>query len=217
MTIIRLVFSITILLTLFCSFEVRASSKKKSNFGFRPPNNGAPAHTVGGAVRGNICAADKEKDSYIKTYTSDSSLTAKSHPKIVVFVPELDSNKQGFLIIKDREENYYEKQPLTIPSDGGKIVLALDSDRPSLESGITYEYFLRIQCKDRPQPMDPVIKGSIERVAGNIILPAEVSLKQQFEMLVEAELWYDALYIAHKLSEQGDSSYWEALTNFESN
>ena len=217
MKALKLLSGLIIISSLFTSMEVQASNDKKSGFAFRPPNKGAPANSVGGAVRGNVCAVDREKDAELKTYTSNSSLTAKSHPQIIVYVPELDANKQAFLIVKDQEENYYQEQSLTIPADGGKIVLALDSDRPSLESGTTYEYFLRIQCNAQARPSDPIIKGSIERVADRITIPADISLEQQLEMLAQKQLWYDALYVAHQLAEQGDSSYWKALIDSVSN
>lgn len=181
---------------------------------FRPPNSNGLRYTIGGAVRNqDLCAADAQSASQITALVSaeESALTSKSHPQMFAVVPQLSSDKKASLIVKNDSESYYEVSSMVIPAEGGNVALSLPSSSPGLQVGEEYRWYLQIQCGETAQVEDPIVEGTISRVAlDSVLANSEVDL---LAFYTERGLWYDSLAQAKKLSNSGDSRYWDALVD----
>jgi hypothetical protein len=177
---------------------------------FRPPNRSQPKYTVGGAVRGNTCAIDKEKKSEITALVPaiEQSLTLQERPSFFAYVSPMSSAKSATLIVKDEAEDYYYSQKLTIPATGGAIKMTLSEDAPPLKVGQNYTWFLRIQCSAYLTPEDPQISASITRVEGDI---SDLDREELISFYANSQIWYDSLNSAFELSQSGKDTYWNQL------
>ena len=192
--------------------ETTESTNNYSNFSssFKPPNRGQPKYTVGGATRGNTCAIDREDKNEITALVpaKNQSLTLQSHPSLFAYVSPRYGNKSAILVVKDRTEDYYHSQQLTIPASGGIVRITLAEDAPQLEVNRDYTWFLRIQCSGDLEPEDPQISASIMRVEGNTLNLGQSDLVSFY---ANSQIWYDSLNSAFELEQSGEEVYWFEL------
>lgn len=179
---------------------------------FKPPNQGQPKHTIGGATRGNTCGIEQEGKNEITALVTakDRSLTLQSHPSLFAYVSPKYGNKTAILVVKDRTEDYYYSQQLTVPASGGIIKMTLAEDAPQLEVNKDYTWFLRIQCNADLQPEDPQISASIMRVEGDI---PDLGKSDLVSFYANSQIWYDSLNSAFELYQSGENVYWFELLN----
>lgn len=196
----------------FLSLPAQAGPKmRRMAFSFKAPTSGVPSYTIGGAVRGELCAIDRNTEKDLMVYVDSNAATTKSHPTIVADLPEFDAAKTAYLVVKDAEEDYYQEQAFTVPQAGGRVAVTLDETKPGLAIGEDYQFYLRLQCGSMATIEDPVISGKISRVADTVELPHSASLKDRIMAYAKAGYWYDTLALALDLQDLGDSSYFEAL------
>ena len=178
---------------------------------FKPPNRGQPKHTIGGATRGNTCAIEQGKNEITALVTTkERSLTLQSHPSLFAYVSPKYGNKTAILVVKDRTEDYYYSQQLTVPASGGIIKMTLAEDAPQLEVNEDYTWFLRIQCNADLQPEDPQISASIMRVEGDL---PDLGQSDLVSFYANSQIWYDSLNSAFELYQSGEDVYWFELLN----
>jgi hypothetical protein len=188
-----------------------SKTNKSFSISFRPPKNSQPRYTVGGAVRGNSCAIDRDSSEMTAIVPEkDESLTLQSHPNFFAYVSPLNGEKLAILTVKDETENYYYSQKLMIPAAGGVIKMTLAEDAPPLKVGQSYSWFLRLQCNAHLEPEDPQISASITRVEGNI---PSVNGDDLVLFYIDSQIWYDSLNTAFALSQSGKDIYWSELLN----
>ena len=195
-----------------------ATPRRRFVFNFQPPTLGTPSHTIGGAIRGDFCAADRTRKESMTLYVADEGKTQQSHPTFIGSIPQLNSDKSATLIVKDETEDYYIEQPLTVPAGGGRIAVTLDEAHPALEVGTEYQFFLRLQCGEIAKVEDPVVSGAITRVAGTAAGQSADLMSQDSSSLLDLltvynsqDLWFDTLALAARLDDLGDGSYFDAM------
>ena len=190
------------------------SGRKFFTSNFRSPNSSRLRFTIGGAVRSeDLCAIDSENSASITALvsTEDMALTTQSHPQLFVELPALSGDKIGDLIIKNESESYYQEVSVNIPAAGGNLAFNLPASAPGLEVGEDYSWFLKVQCGETAQVEDPLVMGTVSRVALDV--PEFESVEAKVKYLADAGIWYDTLASANLLSAQGDSRYWDVLVS----
>lgn len=180
---------------------------------FKPTSSTLPKFSVGGAVRGDVCAADKLDKGEIKAFVDANSLIASDLPEVFAFVPELNGDKNATFIVKDATEDYYEEALIQIPQAGGVIKLTLDENAPKLSPNTSYNFYLRLQCGNTPSVEDPIVGGTLNRVDFNIAELAKLSPEIRLQALVKKGLWYDSLSVADDLAQAGNDLYWNQLVD----
>ena len=208
-----LIVNLIALTAIFSTNSAFANTKRGLAFNFKAPVSGVPSYTIGGAVRGDYCAVDRNNSQNMLAYVADKAMTTQSHPSVVVQLPELNSDKTAYLVIKDATEDYYQEQILTVPAKGGRVEIALDKSKPGLEVGSNYKFFLRLQCDRVARIEDPIIWGSISRVEDKLKFSPKATLEERFMAYARKGLWYDALALAVRLDELGDSKFFESLVS----
>ena len=158
------------------------AAPKRFRVSFTPAGKGHPQHTAGGAVRSNQCNIDKVNDKPLTAIVpaNEQSLTSKSHPTFLAYIPPIGVS-QGVFTIKNKPENFYYEQMISIPSEGGIVAIPLSTETSGLAVG-KYSWYLKIQCGESPSMNDPFIGANITRVNNENFAPfwyeiAEESLK----------------------------------------
>ncbi|MCC0178296.1 DUF928 domain-containing protein [Waterburya agarophytonicola K14] len=187
--------------------EQKTKTTNNSFTSFKPPNKSQPQYTVGGATRGDTCAVDRKDRNEITALVpeKEQSLTLQSHPSFFAYVSPMNGDKLATFIVKDRTEDYYYSQQLSLPASGGIVKMTLAEDAPPLEIGQDYTWFLRIQCNADLKPEDPLISASITRVKEII---SEMSHN---DFRSNSHIWYDSLNDAFELYQSGEDIYWSQL------
>lgn len=155
--------SLTVTFLFLSSLSVDASSKR-FKVSFTPAGKGHPQYTAGGAVRGTQCDIDKinRKPLTAIVPAREESLTSKTHPTFLAYIPPVGAS-QGIFSIKDQPENFYYEEKITVPSEGGIIAISLPQKITGLEEG-QYNWYIKIQCGESPSLNDPFIGASITKV-----------------------------------------------------
>jgi len=209
------------------SLEVQAQNKsiytnKKNRVTFQPPKGDQPQQTVGGASRGKQCPLNSQDLNLPMTPllpTASQALTTKSHPTMLVYVPQNSASK-AMLTVRDKNEDYDYQTIVSMVSDRAGIVsLTLPEDAPSLAIDREYQWSLILMCDNKLRPDSPVAIGNIKRVAADISLDAELSDARSLESAVKygkAGIWYDTLSTLAQLkatqpNDRGISDSWENL------
>ena len=99
-----LIVNLIALTAIFSTNSAFANTKRGLAFNFKAPVSGVPSYTIGGAVRGDYCAVDRNNSQNMLAYVADKAMTTQSHPSVVVQLPELNSDKTAYLVIKDATE-----------------------------------------------------------------------------------------------------------------
>ena len=222
---------LTLLITSFfavgVSVEVQAQNKsiytnKKNRVTFQPPKGDKPQQTVGGASRGEQCPINSQNLSLPMTPllpTSSQALTTKSHPTMLVYVPQTSATK-AMLSVRDENEDYDYQTIVSMTSDRAGIVsLTLPEDAPNLAVDREYQWSLILMCDDKLRPDSPVAKGNIKRVAADVSLYAGLNNASSLESAAKygkAGIWYDTVSILAQLkatqpNNNEISSNWENL------
>ena len=131
---------------------------------FTPAGKGHPRYTSAGAVRSTQCNQDQVENKSLTAIvpSNEQSLTNKSHPTFLAYIPPNSSSK-GVFAIKDEMENYYYEQEVAIPSEGGIVAIPLSQNNPGLEEG-KYSWYLRVQCDKYPSMDDPFVGANIRKI-----------------------------------------------------
>ena len=179
-------------------------TNKKNQITFQPPKGDRPQQTVGGASRGEQCPLDamNQNSTLIPLLpTTSRSLTVKSHPTLLVHVPQTSATT-AFLAVRDAEENYDYQTIVSIGDRSGIISVDLPNDAPALEIENEYKWSLILMCDGKLRPDSPVVQGDVTRVAADRNLEeqlAKADLLESANLYAEAGLWYDMLSSMAKL------------------
>ena len=207
--------------------EVLAQNKsiytnKKNQVTFQPPKGGKPQQTVAGASRGAQCPLDSLNLDIPMTPLlpiASQALTTKSHPTMLVYVPQTSTTK-AMLSVRDENEDYdYQAIVPMVRERAGIVSLTLPEDAPSLAIDREYQWSLILMCDDKLGPDSPVARGNIKRVAVDISLDSHLGDARTLENAAEygkAGIWYDTVSILAQLKitkpqDREISSNWENL------
>ncbi|MDJ0648403.1 MAG: DUF928 domain-containing protein [Xenococcaceae cyanobacterium MO_188.B19] len=155
-------------LILLTSFSVDAkpqNSYRRMRVTFTPAGKGHPQYTSAAAVRGTQCnVGTSQQQSLTPIVPSNSqSLTGKSHPTLLAYIPEMGATK-GTLYVKNQTEDFFHVQEVNLPSKGGVVGITMSQDDAGLKDG-TYSWFLKIQCGNSAAIDDPVVGANIHKVS----------------------------------------------------
>ena len=196
-------FSIALPLLGTLSLGAQAQNKsiytnKKNQVTFKPPKGDKPQHTVGGASRGEQCPLDARTSDLPITPlipTAAQALTVKSHPTILVYLPETSAEK-AYFAMRDESEDYDYQTILPISDNAGIVSLTLPKDAPDLSVDREYQWSLVLMCEGKLRPDSPITTGSIKRVASTSDMARklpEVNLFEDAAMFAQAGIWYDSV------------------------
>lgn len=179
-------------------------TNKKHQVTFEPPQGTKPAHTVGGASRGEQCPSDSIEQNLPLTPllpTGSRSLTLKSHPTLLVYVPETSATK-ALLSIKDANEDYDYQTTMSIGDRSGIVSLTLPDDAPALDVNREYNWSLILMCDNKLRPDSPVVQGDVTRVDADLHIANKLARADLYESAAiygNAGLWYDTVSTLAKL------------------
>ncbi|MGD1919779.1 MAG: DUF928 domain-containing protein [Pleurocapsa sp.] len=196
-------------------------TNKKNQVTFEPPRGDKPQQTAGGASRGGQCLSDsKEANSPIIPLlpTNSPALTVKSHPTLLVYVPETSAT-EAYFAVRDNNEEYDYQTILPIGDSEGIISLTLPQDAPDLDMNQDYQWSLVLMCDGKLRPDSPVVKGNIKRVASNYYMSQKLTqagLLESAAIYGKAGIWYDTVAgLAELKTTKPNSDYvsnnWENL------
>ena len=176
---------------------------QKPNLGitFVPPKDAKPANSAGGASRGaRQCLELGKNPAQLITPLvpkTHQSLTVKSHPSLLIFVPEVgQGTNQAFFSIKDENNKQYYQTVLSIPEQPGIIQVALPENVPELETGRSYKWSFVVMCHNRLRPDSPLIEGRMERVELNSQLRQQIqqaSPEKAASLYGRAGIWHETI------------------------
>lgn len=198
-------------------------TSKKHHVTFEPPQGTKPEHTVGGASRGEQCPSNSQEPGLPITAllpTNSRSLTVKSRPTLLVYVPERSATK-ALLAVRDADENYDYQTTISIGDRAGIVSLDLPDDAPALEIDREYKWSLILMCDGKLRPDSPVVQGDVMRVVPDRRLTHKLAQADLYESAViygDAGLWYDTISSLAQLKTSNPKdlkivSNWEGLLN----
>lgn len=208
MKILNLTLTSLLLSTSLMGSVNSAPIKRRFTFNFRPPSQTFSTFTIGGAVRADGCAMDRQGEE-ITALLADSTSTTSTHPDFFVSVPALTETKNATLIVRDKGENYYETQKVSVPEAGGIIQISLDESKPALEIGKNYEWIFNLHCDSQAKIDDPFVNGVVSPVAIEDL--SSMNSEEKLAIFAQSNIWYDSLSEAYKLKKEGVNEYWEEL------
>ena len=168
-----------------------------------------PANSVGGASRSNGQCLEQAK-SQNQSVTAlipqtHQSLTVKSHPSLLVFVPEISQKtNQAFFSIKDENNQHYYQTFLPLPKQPGIMKVALPENLPGLEAGKSYKWSFVVMCNNLLRPDSPTVEGIIERVELNSQLLQQIkqaSPEKAASLYGRAGIWHGTIDTLAELRE----------------
>lgn len=171
---------------------------------FTPPTNlGRPGNREGAATRGacKVEASDTEPDLTAIVPVSNIGLTTAMRPTLYWYLPANNYQEIQFSLYQSKEDNtetlIYDAQ---LPLAGRPRLdsITLDGKVAPLIEGVDYRWVVSLICN--PNDPDPsqvrYVEGWVRRVTPSANLSQVLSTAtplQQFEILAEKGLWYDAL------------------------
>ncbi len=154
-------------LILLTSLSVDARPKnyyRRMRVTFTPAGKGHPQYTSAAAVRGTQCNVGTSKEQSLTAIvpSNSQSLTNKSHPTLLAYIPEMGATK-GTLYVKNETEDFFHVQEVNLPSKGGVVGITMSQGDAGLQDG-SYSWFLKIQCGKSAAIDDPVVGANIHKV-----------------------------------------------------
>ena len=223
-------FSLTfvVALSLLGTFSIGVQAQNKSIYTnkndrvtFEPPKGDKPRQTVGGASRGKQCPLDSQAIDLPITPlipTTSQALTVKSHPTLLVYLPETSANK-AYFSMRDENEDYDYQTILPIGNGAGIVSLTLPKDAPDLSLNKKYQWSLILMCDGKLRPDSPIATGNIKRVVSSSDMAqksSKLSLLESAAILAQAGIWYDSVATLAQLktvqpNDDNISANWENL------
>ncbi len=176
-------------------------SKSSLETSFKPPENDAPEHTVGGGSRpSSIGLCPQDQKAITKPLTAllsakEQAVTIDDRPTFFVYLPETEA-KQVSLTISDATESYYYETILPLSQESGIVGINLPEDAPPLMAGENYTWSVTILCGKTKRPSDPYVSGGIQRISADDRLTerlAAASWEEKANLYEANGIWYDAL------------------------
>ena len=173
-------------------------TNKKNLVTFEPPKGDKPQQTTGGASRGEQCplnARDLELPITPLLPSASKALTVKSHPTLMVYLPETSATTALFSV-RDEAEDYDYQTVLPISDRAGIVSLTLPDNAPALNVDREYQWSLILMCDGKLRPDSPVAQGYVTRVKEDGNLTQKLSQNNSLEEAIvygKAGLWYDTV------------------------
>ena len=188
---------------------------------FEPPGDTTLERSQGGASRDSgSCPNDRlNSDRFLLPLmpgNSEQGFTVSDRPSFFVYVPST-SAEQIFFTLKDKNEEYYHQDTVTIPENGGIISIPLPKDADELEIGKNYQWTFVLACQIPMRPDSPMISGLVKRVEHQSVGIAEVDSTPSLEMAKlygSAGIWFDTLKTLAQLRHQRPEDYTATWENF---
>ena len=171
-----------------------------------PPNTGTPE----GRSRPGASRFPSGCPQYNPPLTAlikvDQSFTLSEYPSIFVFIPYApdEISRMEFIILDERERNtIYHGEVTQAPTPGIIEIQTPQNALYDLTINTSYHWYFKLFCEgERRRGPDLVLDGWLQRISD----VANLSDSIDYEVLLEAGLWYDA--VSHLASlYAGDPSY----------
>ncbi|MGK7887790.1 MAG: DUF928 domain-containing protein [Leptolyngbyaceae cyanobacterium] len=195
----------------------------RDGFNFIPPaDQGAPSQTTGGASRdGFIPPADNATprqtqgagsrtndygvNHLLFSGTSPSLLaimppsfygtTLAERPTFLAYVPVSPATVATFSL-KDDQGNLLHEQPVSLPADGGIVLIELSAAAPELRVGQYYQWLLTVQLEEHLTPASPFVDAWIQRIEPSSELVGLLDTNDPMDTaaaLAQNGVWYDTV------------------------
>lgn len=186
---------------------------------FQPPGEEILEQSQGGASRDSgYCSNDSlsaaQSISPLMPIKTQQGMTVSERPTFFLYVPPT-SAEEIFFILKDKNEDFYYQETLSIPENGGIITVQLSEDAPALEVNKNYQWTFVLACEMPPRPDSPSISGWVKRVEPSSVGITQIDSTPSLEMAEiygSAGIWFDTLATLAQLREQQPEQYaatWE--------
>ncbi len=194
--------------------SLRAQSTQNSfdqttylNTEFKPPRRGSPPETVGGGSRGcSYLDAGKHKTTALIPPSQHLALTVKGNPTFFWYVPRSAAKALEFTLMDQNDQEVFYKVSLPIPQESRIVSLTLpsNSEKPLLEVGKLYHWYLAMVCDPQDRTGDIAMDGWIERVdSSKTFVKSDLTLsdalamasqpEEKFSLYAKAGVWHDAI------------------------
>jgi hypothetical protein len=221
-----LLFGSVILFTMsFLGIQVQAETvssqiRPQQKVTFEPPGGNQPKSSKGGASRGNFCSAgvnDSSPNMVSLIPDFNQGLTLKSHPTLMVYIP--NSVTQVFLSIQEIDSQTNYQKMLPIKGESGIVSITLPQEAPGLEIGKNYQWSVVAMCNNQLRPDSPLVQGLIKRIEPTAQLKEQLNQATPLESAIlygQAGIWYETITALAqlKLKNPGDrqiTANWEEL------
>lgn len=181
---------------------------KRSSVKFKTPQDQpTPQKTVGGGRRNNgMCEQSGETASLgIKNRTIEKSLipllpssklglTASSHPRFMVYVPQTSAKSLEFTFYNEEEEGIYQTE-VNLENTPGIISIALPTTEPGLEIDKDYRFVISIICQ-QSGPQNPYVEGLVRRISPNYTVKNQLNKPKSLEQVIlysNSGVWFEAI------------------------
>lgn len=199
---------------------------------FTPPSNlGRPGNREGAATRGacKVEATENEPDLTAIVPVSNIGLTTATRPTLYWYLPSNNYQEIQFSLYQTKQDNtealIYDTQ---LPLAGRPRLdsLTLDGKVAPLIEGVDYRWVVSLICN--PNDPDPsqvrYVEGWVRRVTASPELSQSLKAAtpmEQFDILAQNGLWYDALTTLVTLQQKQPNSSeaaakWSELMNAQS-
>jgi len=183
-------------------------TRKRSNVKFKPPKGQPkPKMAIGGGRRNNgMCQQSGEVASLgLQSKTIDKALvpllpssklglTASSHPKFMVYVPQTSAKVLEFTFYNEEEEGIYQTQ-VNLENTPGIVSFSLPKTEPGLKIGRDYRFVVSIICQ-QSGPQNPFSEGLVRRISPDSAFKYQLNKPKSLEQVMvysESGYWFEAV------------------------
>ena len=165
-------------------------------------SDSVPSNSVGGGTRSSqVCNRRSSSGLTLLLPQNGVGLTVDSHPAFFVYVPDSDCNYAEFsLYEEDGDQEIVYETRFAIPNAPGIVKLELPEDRPPLEVGQTYSWYVSLAL-DESSEIDvrfPFAAGSIQRMEADSELVGNLENATPLEQAVAygtKGVWHETIAI----------------------
>jgi len=165
-------------------------------------NRGAPTRQVDAGTRRSCGTFDPTETGFLTALIPGygPALTLASHPTFWAYVP-FDADDVDAMELSVRPVNEADIATVNIPVPEalpGVVSLPMPETGAALEPDVTYQWVLRVYCRNAPQPIpDFHVIGAVHRVEANTALQQTLaqanSTAERVAVYQQGGLWYEPL------------------------
>jgi hypothetical protein len=171
--------------------EQTAATRQVAKIEYQPPRRGAPRTRTGGGTR-----TDGAWPSVTVLTPEHTGLTASAQPNLYWRLSADVTARFEFVLIDDKQPPPVWRETVTGAMQQGVHVLSLQAAGVTLQPGVTYRWSVAIVADPAQRSRDVVSSGTIERVALEPAVQAQLGQVQpqdRARVYAANGLWYDAL------------------------
>jgi hypothetical protein len=195
------------------------TSTNQEQFDFS--STGRPGNQTAGENRGGCPHVNTPLTAILPD--SNFGQTTAAYPNFWVYMPYYAYQmSQVEFVLQDEEERDVWRSLISLPQSPGYTSVALSQNRPPLEIGQSYQWYLKVNCDPSLTAPSLYVRGWIERISLNSSLYTTLQKPGQKAHIIYARngIWYDAIDKLLSLytsdSEEGNlllQQDWEQLFN----